>query len=180
MAQTIASNSPSPEKSDYELTMYLQDNYNMPDEKWWANVETTFGHLQGILERRPSETAEDDSDPETTSIRAARAGALPIVSVLPSGSHALRLTATNEDLPCVALGTISTQLYIEIFWETVARVQDEGGNIEVYRVEERLGCFWFRFESHDFHLLYVQCEDLVRRYLTDNFFVPCVLANIYF
>jgi len=162
MAPTIASNHPS-ESGSEQLTRYLQDKYNMPDDEWWANVETTFGHLQSVLERRPSGKSEEENDLESISAHAARAGALPVVTLIPSGSHALQLTATDEDLACVAFGTISTQLYVEIFWELVAKVQDEGGNFVVYKVEERLGCFWFGFEGHDFQLLYVQCEDLVRR-----------------
>jgi hypothetical protein len=176
MAQLIATEGLSSENSDTEqLTNYLEENYNMPKDEWWPSVDNAFRQLRNVLERRPSETAQEDSDPETISMRTARAGALPIVSILPSGSHALQLTATNEDLPCVAFGSISTQLYVEIFWEAVAKVQDKGGRCVVYRVVERLGCFWFNFEGHNFQLLYVQCEELVRRYETVTYCITLIL-----
>jgi hypothetical protein len=163
MAETIPINklSLSTEQQDSDqLIEYLREHYNMPREEWWTSVDNAFQHLRTLLECHPDEVCDEENDPENISAQAARADALPLVSVLPSGSHAIRLTATNEDLQCVAFGTISDDLYIDVFWEAVSRVQDKGGKFVVYKIES--GAFWFNFEGHNFQLLYVRCEDLVR------------------
>ncbi|KAE9379172.1 hypothetical protein N431DRAFT_153233 [Stipitochalara longipes BDJ] len=143
-----------------QLIGYLEENYNMPNEEWWISVDTAFQHLHTLLECHPNEAPDEENDPQSISAQAARADALPLVSLLPSGSHALRFTATNEYLQCVAFGTISSDLYVDIFWEAVSRVQDEGGKFVVYKIES--GAFWFNFEGHNFQLLYIRCENLVR------------------
>jgi hypothetical protein len=149
MAETIPINklSLSTEQQDSDqLIEYLREHYNMPREEWWTSVDNAFQHLRTLLECHPDEVCDEENDPENISAQAARVDALPLVSVLPSGSHAIRLTATNEDLQCVAFGTISDDLYIDVF--------------VVYKTES--GAFWFNFEGHNFRLLYVRCEDLVR------------------
>jgi hypothetical protein len=144
------------------LMKHLEEKYDMPNEEWWTSVNTAFQRLRTLLEIRPNEAPEaEEEDPQSISAQAARADALPLVSLLPSGSHAMQLTATNEDLQCVAFGTISTETYIDIFWETVIKVQDDGGKFVVYQVET--SSFWFNFEGHNFHLHYVRCENLVRK-----------------
>lgn len=122
MAETIPMGklSLSPEQQDSDRLMkQLEEKYNMPHEKWWDGVETTFRCLQAALERGQDDIVHEEDDHQSISAQAARADALPLVSLLPSGSHALRLTATNEDLQCVAFGTISAERFVEIFWETV-------------------------------------------------------------
>jgi len=148
------------QKNSDQLTGHLGKNYDLPDKEWWSGVDTAFHNLQTLLEYHPNEVPDEENNPESISAQAARADALPLVSLLPSGSHALRLTATNEDLQCVAFGTISAELYIDIFWEAVSKVQDEGGKFVVYKIES--GAFWFNFGGRNFQLLYVRCEDLVR------------------
>jgi hypothetical protein len=44
----------------------------------------------------------------------------------------------------------------------VARTQDEGGNLVVYRIDTERSLFWFNFERYNFQLLYLHCEQLVR------------------
>jgi hypothetical protein len=122
MAETIpmekVSLSPKQQDSD-RLMKQLEEEYNMPHEKWWNGVETAFQCLRMALERGQDDIAHEEDDPESISPQAARADALPLISLLPSGSHALRLTATDEDLQCVAFGTISAERFVEIFWEAV-------------------------------------------------------------
>jgi hypothetical protein len=122
MAETIPMEklSLSSEQQDLDRLMkQLEEIYNMPHEKWWESVETAFQCLRMVLERGQDEITHEEDDPENISAQAARADALPLISLLPSGSHALRLTATNEDLQCVAFGTISAERFVEIFWEAV-------------------------------------------------------------
>ena len=122
MAETIPIEklSPSPEQQDSDqLTKQLEEKYNMPHEKWRDGVETAFQCLRMVLERGQDDITHEEDDPESISAQAARADALPLVSLLPSGSHALRLTASNEDLQCVAFCTISAERFVEIFWEAV-------------------------------------------------------------
>jgi hypothetical protein len=153
----------TPEQQDLDRLMkHLEETYNMPNEEWWISVDAAFQHLRTLLEKRPNEAfEEDDDEPQSISAQAARADALPLVSLLPSGSHAMQLTATNEDLQCVAFGTISVERYVDIFWEAAIKVQDDGGKFMVYQVET--SSFWFNFEGHNFHLHYVCCENLVRK-----------------
>ncbi len=122
MAQTILMEklSLSPEQQDSDrLMQHLEEKYNMPHEKWCVGVETAFQCLRMVLERGQDDINHEGDDPESISAQAARAEAMPLVSLLPSGSHALRLTATNEDLQCVAFGTITAERFVEIFWEAV-------------------------------------------------------------
>lgn len=110
----------SPEQQDLDRLMkQLEEKYNMPHEKWWDGVDAAFQCLQMALERGQDDIVHEEDDPENISAQAARADALPLVSLLPSGSHAVRLTAINEDLQCVAFGTISAERFVEIFWEAV-------------------------------------------------------------
>jgi hypothetical protein len=152
----------SSEQQDTDgLIKLLEEKYNMPDEKWWISVNSTFQLLQTLLEIRPNEPPEEVEDPQNISAQAARTDALPLVSLMASGSHVMQLTSTNEDLQCVAFGTISVERYIDIFWEKVVKVQDGGGKFVVYQVET--SSFWFNFEGINFHLHYVSCENLVRK-----------------
>lgn len=162
MAETIPIDklSLSPEQRDSDKLMrHLQEHHNMPLEAWWTSVDTAFQHLQSLLNILPKEASDEEDDPESISAQAARADALPLVSLLPSGSHAMRLTATNEDLQCVAFGTVSDELYVDIFWEAVNIYRDEDGSFVVNKIESG---FWFNFDGHNFHLLYVRCENVVR------------------
>jgi hypothetical protein len=141
---------------------HLEEKYNMPNVKWWEEVHNTFQSLRNVLERGQDHISNEEDDPESISAQAARADALPLVTLLPSGSHALHLTATNEDLQCVAFGTISAERYVDIFWEAVARIQNEGGKYVVYRIDSDRNIFWFNYGGYNFQLLYLHCEQLVR------------------
>jgi hypothetical protein len=165
MAETSSINKlslPLEQQDSDQLIKYLEEKYNMPNVKWWEEVHNTFQSLRNILERGQDYISNEEDDPESISAQAARADALPLVTLLPSGSHALHLTATNEDLQCVAFGTISAERYVDIFWEAVARIEDEGGNFMVYRIDSDRNIFWFNYEGYNCQLLYLHCEQLVR------------------
>jgi len=166
MADNFTFETLSSSDTDFKLlNSILEDDFHMPDNAWWQGVEKSFTQLQSILGQRHNEVSSDE-DPDSISASLARVGASPVVTLLKSGTHALRLTTKDEDLQCIAFGTISPRLYLEIFWEAVVKSQEEGKAIEVYKIDESRGCFWFQFEDHKFWLLYVQSEDLVRRFVT--------------
>lgn len=63
---------------------------------------------------------------------------------------------------------VNVKRYVDIFWETVAKYQAEGGKFEVYKVEKDRNdfqvSFSFGFEGFAFQLIYFQCGDLVRNF----------------
>jgi hypothetical protein len=137
----------------------------MPSEQWWDDAYDSFNRLEEII--KPSWTREtvtpEDLDEDTKNVRRVREGSLPYMIILPSGNHALRLTATNEPLECVAFGTMGVKLFIELFWETVSTAQDVGEPIVVHEVQSFVPRILLSVGDFEFELRFVQCETLIRR-----------------
>lgn len=143
---------------------------NMPTEEWWEDAYQSFHKLEQLIQpswmaEKALEVDEKELGPDsyTRNMKAVRAGSLPYINVMPAGNHQLQLTATNEPLECVALGTMGARLFVELFWEAVTRAQQAGDAIVIHEVQSFVPRFLLTIGSHEFELKYMQCEALVRR-----------------
>jgi hypothetical protein len=145
---------------------HLQERYNTPSEEWRTTVQDTFTELCKILGHREAvPILGREETPEVISARTARDHALPSITVLPTGTHALRLTATNEPLDCICFGTMSPKTYVAVFWELVVEVQRSGNyTLIIHEVDAGpVPRFLLSFESLLFEVRYYHCNALVRK-----------------
>jgi hypothetical protein len=151
-----------------ELDQHLEDAYNMPTRQWWESAQRAFLRLQELFHPEPAALLSPELDEPAaeyaTSARLARAASLPSIILLPSENHALELTATNEPLQCVAIGTVGSKLFVELLWELIAQAQEASGvKIVVHEVlQGPVLLITLSVEAHLFELKYFQCESLVR------------------
>lgn len=139
----------------------------MPTSQWWESVGLAFAQVQELSSsksRAALDDLDDTVDEYAVSARLARAASLPSIIILPSGNHALGLTATDEPLQCVAFGTVGRKRFVELLWESIVEAQDSGiAKIVVHEVlQGEIPQITFRVEDHIFELRYLQCEPLVR------------------
>lgn len=93
-----------------------------------------------------------------------RDGILPWMLILPSGTHQLHLTATNEPLDCVVLGTMPFRRFMDLFWEAVKPAQQEGGLVVVHEVKTYPDLrILLSVGEYEFELRYLECAALVRK-----------------
>ena len=168
MAGPDLSQSTSVQSDGSKLDNHLEETYNMPSCQWWESVGRAFVQLQGLSRPRSGGVVDDDldrpADEYAVSARLTRAASLPTVILLPSGNHALRLTATNEALQCVAFGTVGRNMFVELLWEAIAQAQNNGtAKVVVHEIlRGEIPQITLRVEAHAFELRYLQCESLVR------------------
>ena len=168
MAGPNPSQSTSMQSDGSKLDKYLEEAYNMPPSQWWDSVREAFMQLQYLSRSRSGVAVDHDidqpADEYAVSARLARAASLPAIVLLPSGNHALGLTATNEALQCVAFGTTGRKIFVELLWEAIAQAQNNGtAKVVVHEVlQGQIPQITLRVESHLFELRYFQCELLVR------------------
>jgi hypothetical protein len=163
-----------PSSDNEELLELLHAEFQMPSAEWWAGANKAFKQLQMSLEISHSEEGfhsdeddEEETEPEGINPMLARAAALPIVKLFRIGTHLLQVTPTNEPLVCVAFGTIDSTVYNDIFWEAVAKVNDELElDMVVYDVYK--GLFSLSLGGYEFKILYRQCNELLRRYVSNR------------
>ena len=151
-----------------EFLKHLQKNYNKPTDDWWSTVENTFKRLGRILGQKEAIPILDrEETPEADSARKARDYALPSVTVLPAGTHALRLAATNEPLECAVFGTMAPNTYKEVFWESTVQVQRAGDSPLVIHEADGgpIPRFLLTFESLLFDIKYYYSNALVRKWV---------------
>ena len=146
----------------------LRRDYGMPDEVWLKDLIKTFDQLRNIFQRgrdATNSTEEQIATYESSGAKAARDAVLPIVTVLPSGTFAMDLATKDEVLECIAFGTISPDIYHDMVWEEVMKVQSGSHfNMVVHEVDRHPNLrFLFRFHSYEFELRYYQCNALIRR-----------------
>ena len=174
MAGSDLSQGVSAQPNFARLDQQLERNFNMPTSQWWESVGKAFAQLQELSRPRSGAALEqgldEPADEYAAGARLARAASLPSIILLPSGNHALGLTATDEPLQCVAFGTVGRKRYIELFWESIARTQEAGApKIAVYEVLQGVDPkITLQIESHTFELRYHQCEALVRTYVKNT------------
>ncbi|TAQ84229.1 hypothetical protein B7494_g7446 [Chlorociboria aeruginascens] len=131
-----------------ELRGILLADFNMPTHRWWTEVNQSFETIRDIL------CPDNAGNPN-----------LPCIVIVSTGTHALGLTATNEVLECVAFGSLTTNRFLEVFWESIARAQQNGEALVIHEIDELpILRFLFRLGSHTFELRYMQSRDLVRNY----------------
>lgn len=151
------------------LAEYLQNNFHVPTEEWWRDANLSFQTLKKLLSLNAAESKNvlDSQDKGyIPSARLARMGALPKLVCFATGNHALGLTARNETLECVVFGTISANLFIDVFWESIQKAQAESpcDSITVSSVlPGRHPVFTVRINDFPFDVNYGYCEQYVRR-----------------
>lgn len=154
-----------------ELDQNLQEVYNMPTSQWWESVQLTFLRLEKLLHPKSvallSNQLDEPAEEYAISARVARAASMPSIILLPAGTHALSLTATNETLQCMAFGTVGPKLYVELVRESIVQAQEAGTiKIAVYEIlQGPVPRITLRVEAHVFEMKYLQCESLVRAYV---------------
>ncbi|KAG4432591.1 hypothetical protein IFR05_011916 [Cadophora sp. M221] len=146
-----------------ELQTFLAENYNSPSAEWLAGLERQFEALQALLQQghAPTHSGPNNTDDEPdTSPSAARAAALPVVTLI----YCTRFIGTDEPLTCYAFGTVSQSTFEDIFWQKIDEAKNESPEtgIEVYVAEH--GYFNLHFGGYKFRILYCTREGLVRRY----------------
>ncbi|PQE18670.1 DUF455 domain protein [Rutstroemia sp. NJR-2017a BVV2] len=112
------------------LQRHLEDHFQVAPPEYWNEVQTSFQTLKKLLAAQSSNDEDSNNkspngqdDDEIPSARLARIGALPKLVAFATGTHALKLTATNESLECVVFGTISSKLFVNVFWESILSAQ---------------------------------------------------------
>ncbi|KAH9222870.1 hypothetical protein DL95DRAFT_380634 [Leptodontidium sp. 2 PMI_412] len=146
-----------------ELQTFLAEKYNSPSAEWLAGLEKKFTVLQALLEQGQASTnnGPNNTDNEPgTSPSAARAAALPVVSLI----YCTHFIGTDEPLTCYAFGTISQSTFEDIFWQKIDEAKNESPEIgiEVYAAQDAY--FNLHFGGYQFRILYCGREGLVRRY----------------
>lgn len=158
MGAASLSSSVSGPTDQNRIDSHLRKHYNMPSEAWWDRVQSTFSDLQSLLEvhKHQNVTLEgQDAMPEPGTPQALRKERIPTVKLVRSTTFAAEVTADNELLTCLAFGTISPGLYVEIVWDLLGEAQKEGLDMAMFRVlEGGTPEFEFRYQGCDFRLIY--------------------------
>jgi hypothetical protein len=152
------------------LQQHLEDHFQVAPLEYWNEVQTSFQTLKKLLAVQSSNDEDSDNKSpnsqdgdEIPSARLARIGALPKLVVFATGTHALKLTATNESLECVVFGTISSKLFVNVFWESILSAQATIP-ISVHSVRTTdHPKFTLRIRSCLFEVTYSSCEKLLRK-----------------
>ncbi|KAH8815699.1 hypothetical protein F5884DRAFT_747230 [Xylogone sp. PMI_703] len=120
---------------------HLQHNYHLPTSQWWTDAAQKYSILCSLLnnhltnislneqqhhQQEQQSQEEHENTPHNSS--------LPLITLLPAGTHTLRLASTDEDLDCVAFGTVRGALFLDLLWEGIARAQERGVSIIVHDV----------------------------------------------
>lgn len=147
------------------LQASLQD---IPSDSWWSQADTAFAHLTNIISRHgpPSNSsfASKATDAQAISPNAARANASPTVTILKTGTHLMRLAVPTEELACIAFGTISSDLFHEVFWDNVGEMRKGGLEVLVYEASDpSKDLFRFSMGGLAFRMLYFHSMELLRR-----------------
>jgi hypothetical protein len=83
----------------------------------------------------------------------------PRITILPSGAFGW-LSSEEDELDCVAFGTLRNGLFLEAAWQNIASNECSAVEIKVYEASERgllLDTSGFLFRVH-----YIQCPELLR------------------
>jgi hypothetical protein len=130
-----------------QLTRLLEES-GMPNRQWWDEVESAYHNMCQVL--------TEDINTQEQSNRASR----PMIVILPTGNYACKLSSRNELLGCAAFGTVRVDLFIEVAWQNITRVQDKGSEVKVYEASERR--ILLSMSGYMFSLQYVESPELVR------------------
>ena len=85
-----------------------------PSSDWWAHASQSFMQLQNLLNPHPCSL-----EAEERYVQQVRSGVLPWAVVLRSGTFQLNITAKEEPLEVVVLGTGAFGRWSEVLWEEV-------------------------------------------------------------
>ncbi|KAM3068732.1 hypothetical protein ACMFMG_010909 [Clarireedia jacksonii] len=156
------------------LQQHLEDHFQVAPPEYWNEVQTAFQTLRKLLAAQSSNDVHSDSkipnsqdDDEIPSAHLAHIGALPKLVVFPTGTHALKLTAKNEPLECVVFGTISSKLFVDVFWESILSAQATIPEVSISVRSARATNhpkFTLRIQSCLFEVTYSSCEKLLRNH----------------
>jgi len=82
---------------------------SIPDSKWWSDADLAFEHAKRLLSKDAfaEEPLDDNADEVDKAFREQRARSRPAISMIPISTYAMRITARDEELRCVAIGTMS-------------------------------------------------------------------------
>lgn len=127
-------------------------DWGMPDEEWWRQADIAYTRCHQIL--------TNNINPRHDTRRPGE----PIVSVLPNGNFACHLSARGDELEVVAVGSIRKSLYVDVVWQNILELQDNGTPIKVFQMSEKR--ISFEVQSFLFNVRYIECEELVRKYET--------------
>ncbi|KAE8451297.1 hypothetical protein EG329_004462 [Mollisiaceae sp. DMI_Dod_QoI] len=132
---------------------------------------------KGKSKQQSIDTVEEASAPsQDTSISLerlrdaseARAAALPQVKILKACTFLLKVAAVHEPLVCKAFGTIATLRYVDIFWDAIAKMEDERTiKVDVFSIDHLTPqdvTFFIALDGCQFKLRYLQWGTLVRQY----------------
>ncbi len=127
------------EDSYQELRAFLEHNYNTPSNQWSAGLSKQFGKLQKTLETSTDTLSQPGPGNNEDSPSAARAAALPVIKLI----HLNPLISTDGALACGAFGTVSQDIFEEMFWEKIEGDGKDVDRVEIY--EAKAGSFQFLF-----------------------------------
>lgn len=105
------------------LQIHLESVYGMRNKESWSSADQKFEILRTILEQ--------GNDVKTMS-----SSRLPRVVLTRAHNFEMRIAAQTQSLVCNAIGTITPERYVEIVWETVAKIEQEQGiTVKVIDIE---------------------------------------------
>jgi hypothetical protein len=119
----------------------------MPDPSWWTGATSSFQTLERLIQPRWMTDVQNAAPAsgrvlEEREMGMIREGTLPWVVVLPEGKFELGLTATDERLEVLVLGTMHFSRFVELFWEGVGRERERQTQVSdrvVEKGEEEVG-----------------------------------------
>ena len=134
-----------------------------------------FNELSGILRRGQSNEIVPKTLEHSNELlnleKPTRNCYLPRIVLIRSDALALELPSfADEPQDCVAFGNVSSENYIDLFWESVKAVNVENvspneahSQLEVYEVLPSLGPrILLSYKNQLFHLTYVRYDNVVR------------------
>lgn len=134
---------------------------DMPTDSWWDGASQSFKTLERLLQPIDEKLSDEALERHMERVRD---GILPWMTILPAGNHQLHLTATNEPLDCVVLGTMLFLRFIDLFWEAVKPAQQAGEPIVVHEFKTYpVPRILLSVGLYEFELRYLECSALVRR-----------------
>lgn len=133
------------------------------------NAAKKFGSLAAIfastLRGGLEETHDEYGGQGPMSASKARESALPRLSFAPVHALALGLESFEEEpLKAIVFGNVSSDNYVDIFWDVVREQSEENpGEFVAYEVEySSEPKFLVSFQDQLFELRYIRCDVLVR------------------
>ncbi len=126
---------------------------NEPSTEWWASVQQAYQDICRLLTHNINGSESPKSIP--------RIGT-PKISIVPAGNFACQLSRADEELECVAFGTVRTELFEEATWQNLVEWQESGNHATITPYSSSGGNLVLGISNFTFNVKYVVCPALLR------------------